>query len=189
MNEIIVHPKLAVSEKIKIQEFDQLNCEAADFLLFFDYMIAPRCFKPFATVSKKNFISEIHVLATLKKLNLYAEVNERKFEYQGGAVTNSYNMDSIMIQGLKNKCESNGRKYYKDLHEKETNSPPEPAGEGQTPPPPNSDKEFFSGDSKGTGNVDDNKKTNSTFGKDSVQQGNDTQLNSPAVNNQTMENS
>lgn len=111
INQFNMYPKLSVTEKSRVQSFDSLNCQYVDFLMFFDYMIGPKVFKQFLLDSNKNFVDEIHALIVMKKLNLYAEINQRKVEYTSGTLLTHYDYESILYTGLKNKCNSNTRLF------------------------------------------------------------------------------
>ncbi len=75
---------------------DSLNCSYMDFLLFFDYMLGPKCFKLYLLESNKNFVDEIHLLLVLKRLNLWADINQRKFIYSSSVLSNNYDYESIL---------------------------------------------------------------------------------------------
>ncbi len=59
-------------------------------------MIGPKEFRNYLTNSNKNFVDEMHILISMKRLNLYADVNQRLFEYKTGPLLNNYDYDAIL---------------------------------------------------------------------------------------------
>jgi hypothetical protein len=98
INQFNIYPKLSVSEKNRLQTLDTTNCRYIDFLMFFDYMIGPKVFKQYALQSKKNFVDELHIIILMKKLNLYADVNQRKFQFTIGPLLNNYDYEAILFR-------------------------------------------------------------------------------------------
>jgi hypothetical protein len=79
-----------------VQNIDVLNCNAVDFLIFIDYMIAPETFKPFMVHKDRNFIPELDILLVLKKINLWTDINQRLFTFIPGSLMHSYDYESVL---------------------------------------------------------------------------------------------
>jgi hypothetical protein len=76
INQYQVYPRLTLSETVRLQNFDSLLCISVDFLIFFDYLIGPKVFRPY--IINKSFVDEISIIMTLQKLNLYASVQQNR---------------------------------------------------------------------------------------------------------------
>jgi hypothetical protein len=59
-------------------------------------MIAPKLFKQYSVQSNKNFVDELHILIVMKTLNLYTDINQRKFQFTSGVLLNNYDYESIL---------------------------------------------------------------------------------------------
>ena len=79
INEFQIYPKLSISERLRLQLFDSLTCTYVDFLLFFEYMLAPKAFKKFLV--NKNFVNEVNIVIIMRKLNLYVNYQDQQTEY------------------------------------------------------------------------------------------------------------
>jgi hypothetical protein len=68
-----------------------IPCNYVDFLLFFDFMYGPKIFKPYLVNPAENSVEEINIMIVMKILNLYSEINVKRF--QGFSVRNGVNFD------------------------------------------------------------------------------------------------
>lgn len=96
VNDYNIFPRLSITEKLRIQNMDSINCQFIDFLLFFDYMIGPKEFANLLSENNKNFVDELHLMITMKRLNLYADINQRLSEFRLGPLMNNYDYESIL---------------------------------------------------------------------------------------------
>jgi hypothetical protein len=81
---------------MRVQNLDSINCEFIDFLLFFDYMIGPKEFVSILSEKNKNFVDELHLMIAMKRLNLYADINQRLSEFRIGPLMNKYDYESVL---------------------------------------------------------------------------------------------
>lgn len=95
LNKLNIYPKLTISERNRVHNIDSLTCPYMDFLLFFDYLIAPKAFKQF--IIKNTFVDEVHLLVTMKRLNLYAVVDQRKFNFISDPLLNNYEYNTVLV--------------------------------------------------------------------------------------------
>lgn len=59
-------------------------------------MIGPKEFVNYLCGTNKNFVDETHILISMKRLNLYADINQRLFEYKSGPLFNNYDYEAIL---------------------------------------------------------------------------------------------
>ena len=85
-----------MSEKTRLSTLDSLNCDYVDFLLFFDYLIAPKCFKPYLIDKDRNFVNELNMKLVLRKLNLYAEFSSKNLVYTKGIMLSNYEYENAL---------------------------------------------------------------------------------------------
>lgn len=87
----MINPKLTTREKTRIQTFDTIPCKYVDFLLFFDFMYAPKMLRRYLINPDENYVDEINLQITMKIMNLYSDINTKNF--QGILGTNSVKFD------------------------------------------------------------------------------------------------
>merc|ERR1711957_488247 len=107
LNAVKIQPKLGMTESERLQNLDFLDCKTADFLMFSDYMIAPKVFEPFLEDKNKNYVNEINMQLAMRKLNLFAKTTDKKLIYQIGNYMKNFDYESVLNLGLKNKCNAN----------------------------------------------------------------------------------
>merc|ERR1711957_774915 len=107
LNAVKIQPKLGMTESERLQNLDFLDCKTADFLMFSDYMIAPKVFEPFLEDKNKNYVNEINMQLAMRKLNLFAKTSDKKLIYQIGNYMKNFDYESVLNLGLKNKCNAN----------------------------------------------------------------------------------
>jgi hypothetical protein len=59
-------------------------------------MIGPKEFKHVLLGKNKNFVDETHLLIAMKRLNLYADINQKNFEFRAGPLENSYDYEQVL---------------------------------------------------------------------------------------------
>jgi hypothetical protein len=96
LSSIKIQPKLSMSEMERLQNLDLLDCKFVDFLMFSDYMIAPKVIEPFLEDRNKNYINEINIHLALRKLNLFVEMSDKRLIYQIGNYMKNFEFNSVL---------------------------------------------------------------------------------------------
>jgi hypothetical protein len=92
-------------ERVRILKFDMIfPCKSVDFLVFFDYMISPKCVKHF-NQENKNFVRNENILVLLKRLNLWPDINQREFMFPflsgvGEGEMSHFDFESVLAKYL-----------------------------------------------------------------------------------------
>ncbi len=96
ISSIKIQPKLALSESERLQNIDFLDCKYVDFLLFTDYMIAPKVFEQFLEKADRNYVNEINIQLGMRKLNLFADISSKKLMFQMGNFMKHFDYDMVI---------------------------------------------------------------------------------------------
>ena len=85
-----------MSESERLQNLDYLDCKTVDFLMFSDYMIAPKIFESFLEDKNKNYVNEVNMHLAMRKLNLFVEMSNKNLIYQVGNYMKNFEYDSVL---------------------------------------------------------------------------------------------
>jgi len=96
LSSVKIQPKLALTENERLQNIDFLDCKYVDFLMFTDYMIAPKVFEQFLEKKDRNYVNEINVKLGLMKLNLFADVSSKKVMFQMGSFMKNFDYETVV---------------------------------------------------------------------------------------------
>jgi hypothetical protein len=64
-----------------------------DFLYFLDYMLAPSIFKLYFVSPYETTVDEVHIVMTMRKLNLEVDLKSKKFQPSQGENSRTANYD------------------------------------------------------------------------------------------------
>jgi len=93
---IKIQPKLCMSEKERLQNLEFLDCKYVDFLMFSDYMIAPKVFELFLEDRNKNYVNELNIHLAIRKLNLFLDMSDKTLIYEIGNYMKNYEYNNVL---------------------------------------------------------------------------------------------
>ncbi len=91
-----IQPKLSLSENERLQNMDLFNCKYIDFLIFIDYMISPKIFKPLLEKINFNLVNEMNLQLGLRKLNLYMDIKNKNLIFQMGSFMKNFDYEAAV---------------------------------------------------------------------------------------------
>ena len=81
---------------MRLAAFDSISCDYVDFLLFFDYLISPRSFKPFLIDNERNFVNELNLKLVMRKMNLFTDLDSKNLVYTSGIMLSNYDYENVL---------------------------------------------------------------------------------------------
>lgn len=64
--------------------------------MFVDYMLAPKAFSPFLERKNRNAINEINLQLVFKKLNIFADLQNKKLLFQMGHFMKNFDYETVL---------------------------------------------------------------------------------------------
>ena len=81
---------------MRLAAFDYVSCDYVDFLLFFDYLISPKIFKPFLIDKARNFVNEMNLKLLMRKMNLFSDLGSKNLVYSSGIMLSNYDYENVL---------------------------------------------------------------------------------------------